>query len=516
MLTPETLKSLASDPVHAGKAQMGVPAYDRAAVTPGIVHFGVGNFFRAHLANYVDRVLSLPENASDPQARQWGIIGVGLRESPRALRKAEDFVAQDGLYSLTEAATGGARDIRVLGALKGYLLAPREGEKVLALLASPATRIVSLTITEGGYNIDETPGPNRGKFRLKTRAVAEDLADPGHPKTVFGFVAEGMRRRRAAGLSGVTILSCDNLRHNGDVSRKAFLGYAQALDPELAAWMEANCTFPNAMVDRITPSVSQETMDRLNARSGLQDLQPLLAEDFTQWVVEDKFAAGRPPFEKVGVQFSDQVSAFEHAKIRMLNCSHLILSAAGMLMGVDLVHDVLAYPQLRRFVDDVLDRDVIPTLQAPPGVDLVAYKDTILTRFANKAMADQVARIAADATSKAQVFWTETVRSVLENPDHDPSRIITMQALLLELLRGRREDGTLFELEEPALDEAQLEIAHYEGLDESPDKEREVFTLPAFDSWRDLMTPELEDRISRERRRLRRLGVLEALAAPSA
>lgn len=495
MLTPATLKNL--------PANVTGPAYDVSDVQPAIVHFGVGNFFRAHLALYVDRALGLSADEAGEQGKRWGIVGVGLRDSTRAVKKAEDFVAQEGLYSLTEAATDGTRDIRVLGALRGYLLAPREGGKVLDLLASPDTRIVSLTITEGGYNIDETTG----RFRLKHPPVAHDLEHPRTPKTVFGYVAEGMRRRREAGLGGVTILSCDNLRHNGDVSRRAFLSYAEALDPELAVWMGQNCTFPNAMVDRITPSVTKESMDSLNAESGLQDLQPLLAEDYTQWVVEDKFAAGRPAFEKVGVQFSNDVGAFEHAKIRMLNSSHLILSAAGMLRGVALVHDVLADPKLRRFVDDVLDRDVIPTLEAPPGVDLQAYKDTILHRFANAAMADQVARIASDATSKAQVFWTETVRNVLEGK-HDTTRIAFMLALLLELLRGRQENGTVFELEEPALDEEQLESAHSDDL-------RASMALPAFDPWRDLLTSEFEEEIVQHREKIRNLGVIEALPDPA-
>lgn len=491
MLTPQTLKNL---PVPVAG-----PAYDIADVQPGIVHFGVGNFFRAHLAYYVDRVLGLKDGA-----KNWGIVGVGLRDSARSVKKADDFMAQDGLYSLTETATGGKSRRRVIGALRGYVLAPRTPEKVLDLLAAPETRIVSLTITEGGYNIDETTG----KFRLTNKAVAHDLAHPKTPKTVFGFVAEGLRRRRDAGHGGVTILSCDNLRHNGDVSRKAFVSYARALDPSLADWMEENVTFPNAMVDRITPSVSPKTAEKLNAQSGLDDLQPLLAEDFTQWVVEDKFAAGRPAFEEVGVQFSDRVGAYEHAKIRMLNASHLILSAAGMLMGIELVDEVLAKPELRRFVDDFLDRDVIPTLAAPPGVDLQDYKDTLLTRFANKAMADQVARIAADATSKAQVFWTETVRKVLEEK-RDATRVAYALALLLELLRGRAQNGRMFELEEPALDEEQLDIAH-------ADDYRAALALPAFDGWRDLMTPEFEDEIVRNREKIRNEGVLSSLPLSAA
>ncbi|MCT6856100.1 MAG: mannitol dehydrogenase family protein [Bombella apis] len=485
MLTYEGLKTLPKN--------VAGPSYDVRKVTSGIVHFGVGNFFRAHLGYYVDRVLALPGQ------EQWGITGVGLRSGERSEKKAEEFRAQEGLYSLTEIAADGTTQIRVMGGLRDYLQAPDEPEKVLALLADKATKIISMTITEGGYNIDETTG----EFRLTHPEVKEDLADPQHPKTVFGYVVEGLRRRREAGHGGLTVMSCDNLRHNGDVSRKAFVGYARAVDGELAQWIEQNVTFPNAMVDRITPSVSSEGKAKLNERSGLDDLQPLISEDFIQWVIEDRFAAGRPAFEKVGVEFSDQVSAYEHAKIRMLNSSHLILSAAGMLLGLKLVDQVLAEQPVHKFVDLMLEKDVIPTLKAPPGVDLHKYKATLLSRFSNKAMADQVARIASDATSKAQVFWTETVRAVLSE-GRDRSRIVYCMALLLELLRGKTEKGETIKLEEPFLNADQLKSA-------ASDDFKASIALPAFDGWRDLLTPEIEQEIAQTRDVIRQKGVLASL-----
>ncbi|MUG89458.1 mannitol dehydrogenase family protein [Bombella sp. ESL0385] len=485
MLTYEGLKTLPKN--------VAGPSYDVRKVTSGIVHFGVGNFFRAHLGYYVDRVLALPGQ------EQWGITGVGLRSGERSEKKAEEFRAQEGLYSLTEIAADGTTQIRVMGGLRDYLQAPDEPEKVLALLADKATKIISMTITEGGYNIDETTG----EFRLTHPEVKEDLADPQHPKTVFGYVVEGLRRRREAGHGGLTVMSCDNLRHNGDVSRKAFVGYARAVDGELAQWIEQNVTFPNAMVDRITPSVSSEGKAKLNERSGLDDLQPLISEDFIQWVIEDRFAAGRPAFEKVGVEFSDQVSAYEHAKIRMLNSSHLILSAAGMLLGLKLVDQVLAEQPVHKFVDLMLEKDVIPTLKAPPGVDLHKYKATLLSRFSNKAMADQVARIASDATSKAQVFWTETVRAVLSE-GRERSRIVYCMALLLELLRGKTEKGETIKLEEPFLNADQLKSAASNDFKAS-------IALPAFDGWRDLLTPEIEQEIAQARDVIRQKGVLASL-----
>ncbi|MXV45256.1 mannitol dehydrogenase family protein [Saccharibacter sp. 17.LH.SD] len=485
MLTHESLKSL---PSH-----VQAPPYSLQDVTPGIVHFGVGNFFRAHLAYYIERAMGLPGE------QHWGIVGVGLRAGDRAEKKAKDFLDQHGLYSLTETAADGERRVRVIGALQDYLLAPHESEKVLALLASKDTKIVSLTITEGGYNIDETTG----QFRVSLPAVKADLADPKHPKTVFGYIVEGLRRRREAGVGGLTILSCDNLRKNGDVSRKAFVGYARALDAELAGWIEQNVTFPNAMVDRITPGVSADVAADLNKKSGLDDLQPLMAEDFTQWVVEDKFAAGRPALEKVGVQFSDDVADYEHAKIRMLNASHLVLSTLGMMQGISYIDQVLSEPKVLQLIDEHLDGDVIPTLKAPNGLDLHEYRETILSRFSNPAMKDHVSRIASDSTSKAQVFWTETVRSVLEE-GRDRTRVVYCLALLLEFLRGQREDGQSYEIVEPFLSEEELKIA-------ASDDFKASIALPAFDSWRDLLTDEIKDEIATARRDIREKGILPSL-----
>ncbi|QDH13591.1 mannitol dehydrogenase family protein [Formicincola oecophyllae] len=470
---------------------VAAPAYDRAQVRPGIVHFGVGNFFRAHLAHYVDALL----NKGGHDA--WGIVGVGLRDSASGRKKATDFAAQQGLYSLTAIAPDEARSVRAMGPMVDYIHAApgAQREHILDLLAAPETKIVSLTITEGGYNIDEASG----RFKLDNPAVARDLAHPTEPETVFGYVVEGLARRRAKGLGGLTIMSCDNLRQNGKVSHTAFTSYARARDAGLADWMESHVTFPNAMVDRIAPTVTAERAAALNKASGLEDRQPVLTEAFTQWVVEDRFAAGRPDFAAVGAQFSDDVPAFEHAKIRVLNESHLMLATAGMLMGLTYVDEAMRQKALLAFVKAVQECDVLPTLKAPPGVNLVDYMNTILERFSNKAMMDSLARIASDATSKAQVFWTETVLNALAGKT-ETNRVAYMLALLLEYLRGQRTDGSRYELQEPALSPEQLKIA-------ASDDWRAALALPAFDPFRSKMTPAFEKQIVEHRKAIRAKGV---------
>lgn len=479
--------------LKAFPAGISAPAYDPATIGTGIVHFGVGNFFRAHEAFYVDRCLALAGQQG------WGIVGVGLTAGARSERKAEQFTAQDCLYSLTEAAPDGGRAVRVIGALRGYLLAPANPTAVLDLLTDPSVRIVSMTITEGGYNIDETTG----EFRLDNAAVRADLAGGASPTTIFGYVVEALARRRAAGAGPFTVLSCDNLRHNGDVARTAFLGFARARDPDLAAWIEAHVTFPNGMVDRITPSVDDAIAGALNAASGLDDALPLVAEDFTQWVVEDRFCAGRPALEEAGVQFVADVTGYEHVKVRMLNASHILLAFPGILLGYRQVDEALRDPDLARFVNAYLERDVIPRLDAPAGLDPQDYRRSVLRRFSNPAMADQLLRIGGDGSSKIQVFWTETVRRALSDGG-DLRRIAFGIAAYLEALRGMDETGVQYAPTEPTLDATQLELAEAEDLGAA-------LALPAFDGWRDIQSFVLTDAIVAARQAIREIGVRAAL-----
>lgn len=423
-------------------SHIATPSYDRTRLNRGIAHFGVGNFHRAHQAFYIDRCLALPDQ------QDWGIVGIGLSGGERGRKKADQFRSQDCLYSLTVVPAKGDPSVRVIGAQLDYLLAPEQPAEVLRLLTDPALRIVTLTITEGGYHVD----PESGVFVTDHPDVAHDLAGDGDPRTVFGFVTEALARRRSAGTKPFTVVSCDNLRHNGEVARAAFVGFAIALDQELGSWVDANVMFPNSLVDRITPSITAKDAARLNAASGLADQIPLVAEGFSQWVIEDRFADGRPALQEVGVQFSDEVKLWEQVKVRVLNAGHLTLTYPALLLGHREVAEAMRDPQVPVLLERFLDKVVLPLLEAPRDVNLVDYKNTVLERFSNEAMHDQLTRIASDSASKVTVFLTTTLQQVLERgTDHRIPAFIL--AAWTRVLQGKDDDGTTFEVTEPRLDE---------------------------------------------------------------
>jgi mannitol 2-dehydrogenase len=425
------------------------PPYDPGRVTAGIAHLSVGNFHRAHQAVYLDRCLARPGQEG------WGICGIGIIDNAPERAKAESLKRQDGLYTLTLFPPRGEPSSAVIGAMVDYLFAPADPEAAVARLSDPAIRIVSLTITEGGYNIDETTG----RFRLDAPDVAHDLENPATPRTVFGLIAAALARRRRAGTAPFTVLSCDNLRHNGAVTRTAVLAFAGALDPALARWIETHVTFPSCMVDRITPAVTPADVARLNALTGVDDEVPVFAEDFIQWVVEDRFCHGRPELEAVGVQFTDDVGSYEQIKLRMLNASHIMLSYPGQLGGYRFAHEAMADPRILGLVRTFLDRDVIPLLQAPPGMTLEAYRDSVIARFANPAINDQLARLTSDSGSKIPVFLGDTIRACLER-DGDHRRLAFMLAGFARYLGGVDDRGGPFTPQEPHLAPADLALAH--------------------------------------------------------
>lgn len=424
------------------------PGYDRGRVRAGIVHFSVGNFHRAHQAAYLDRCLALPGQEG------WGICGVGLIDDAAERAKASGMAEQDGLYTLTLFPPRGEPTSSVIGAIVEYLFAPADPAAVLARLRDPAIRIVSMTITEGGYNIDEATG----RFRLDAPDVAHDLAYPEAPRTVFGFIVAALARRRQDGLPPFTVLSCDNLRHNGDVVRQAVLAFAAARDVALARWIEAGATFPNGMVDRITPAVTPADAARLNALTGIDDRLPVFAEDFIQWVVEDRFCAGRPALDQVGVQLTDDVKGYEQVKLRMLNASHSMLAYPGLLGGYRLVHEAMADPRLLTYLRGFLDRDVIPLLAAPPGMMLDDYRDAVLARFSNPAINDQLLRITADGGSKIPVFLGDTITARLAGGG-DHRRLAFLLAAFARYLAGIDDQGKRFEPQEPHLSAADRALA---------------------------------------------------------
>ena len=455
MIDPSALSSL--------PASVARPAYDRSKVTAGIAHLSVGNFHRAHQAVYIDRVLALPGHEG------WGILGIGLMDVEGERAKAQALQGQHGLYSLVAYPPEGAPEVSVVGAIVDYLHAPADPEAVLKRLADPAIRIVSLTVTEGGYNIDE-----KGQFKLDDPAVAKDLAG-GLPATSFGVMTEALRRRRDAGTKPFTVLSCDNLRHNGGVVKNALLSYAGAKDPALAGWIEANVTFPSCMVDRITPAVGPADRARLNAETGLDDASPIFAEDFIQWVVEDDFCDGRPELEKVGVEFTDAVDAYEQVKLRMLNASHAMMTFPGILLGHRIVHLAMKDPHVDALLEQFLSRDAGPLLDAPPSMSVGQYKDMLLSRYRNPAIGDQLLRIASDGASKLPQFLQDTARDVVR-AGGDHRRIAYLLACFTEYLRGVDDHGATFPVVEPMVTEADRALA------QDPDL-RKGLGLGAFKGW---------------------------------
>jgi mannitol 2-dehydrogenase len=380
---------------------MPVPAYDRDLVTPGVVHFGVGGFHRAHQAMYHDRLLS------EGTAPDWGICGVGVMPADRRMK--EVLKAQDGLYTLVLKHSDGTYEPRVIGSIVEYLYAPDNPEAVIEKMAAPTTRIVSLTITEGGYNINDVTG----EFDASNEDVVRDLAPGAVPRTVFGLVIEALRRRWKRGLAPFTVMSCDNLQDNGYRSRRAFTAFARLRDPELGDWVEREARFPNSMVDRITPVTTDADRAEVRERFGIEDQWPVVCEPYTQWVLEDAFTAGRPRYEQVGVQVVDRVEPYELMKLRLLNGSHQALAYFGYLCGYRLVHEAAQDPLFQAFLLGYMDKEATPTLAPVPGVDLDGYKYNLIERFSNPQIRDTIARLCAESSDRIPTWLLPVVREQL-------------------------------------------------------------------------------------------------------
>ncbi len=361
------------------------PGYDPASVRPGIVHLGLGGFHRAHMARYTHALMEL-----DAGSLGWGIVGAGLLPADRQMR--DSLVPQDCLYTLVER-DGKAETAAVIGSLAGVVFAGDSPEELLAAIDGAAIRIVSLTVTENGYCLDRATRT----LDFNNELIRHDLAAPETPRSAIGVIVEACRRRRDRGAAPFTAMSCDNIQHNGDVLRAAVLALAERRDPALAKWIAEKVPFPNTMVDRITPVTTDEDRNYVERTYGLADRWPVLCEDFTQWVIEDRFVAGRPAWERVGAQFVPDVAPYEIMKLRLLNASHLAVAGLGRLAGLTYIHETMQDPLLHRYMVALMDRETGPTLPEVPGIDLADYKATLVRRFANPAIRDTVERVNTDA-----------------------------------------------------------------------------------------------------------------------
>ena len=420
-LSLATLSTLASE--------VKVPTYDRSTVTPGIVHLGIGAFHRAHMAVYVDDLL-----ADDPS---WGIVGASLRRPDTK----DALEPQDGLYTVAVRDASGTHP-RVIGSILRVMDANSEREALLDLMADPAIRIVSLTVTEKGYCHD----PATGALDEKHPDVVHDLAAPTQPRSAPGMLVEALARRKAAGVVPFTVMSCDNLPSNGETAKRIVTRFAHLRDAELGAWIE-QVAFPSTMVDRIVPSTTDADRDEVARLIGAEDAWPIMTEPFTQWVIEDNFPSGRPALEKAGAQLVQDVEPFEHMKLRMLNGSHSTMAYTGYLGGHQYIADVIGDDPYRRLVHALMTEEVMPTLDMP-GTDLGAYRDQLIERFGNPALKHRTWQIAMDGSQKLPQRLLGTIRDRLA-AGQGIDRLALGVAAWMRYVTGVDEEGGEIDVRDP-------------------------------------------------------------------
>lgn len=425
--------------------EVRTPNYDRHSLKHGIVHVGVGGFHRAHLAVYVDKLLS------QFGAHDWSICGVGLTPFDAAMRDA--LTPQDYLYTVIERSAIGS-NASVVGSITDYIFAPGNSEAVVAKMAHPDTHIVSMTITESGYYYNESTH----ELDIEHPDIAFDLAGEGPPRTIFGYLAEALVRRHKAGLKPFTVMSCDNMQKNGHISRNMLLSFARLSNPEMAAWLSENGAFPNSMVDRITPRTVDADKTSLAEEFGVEDAWPVVTEPFMQWVLEDNFSDGRPRFEKVGVQVVPHVrdvEDFELIKLRLLNAGHSAMGYLAYLAGFKYIHEVIADPLFYQYIDHMMHEEVKPLLPQIPGVDVEAYINTLLQRFSNPALKDEVTRICLGGSGKIPQFILPSIAEQIIA--RGPLSFLTLcVASWFRYLNGVDEEGNGFFIDDPMAEELQI------------------------------------------------------------
>jgi mannitol 2-dehydrogenase len=396
MSQPLNLANLSALPSSVAR-----PNYERAALRPGILHIGVGNFHRAHQAVYLDDLFNRGRNLD------WAILGAGVRSGDEAMRRALE--PQDWLTTVVELEPG-ANSARITGAMVGFVPVGEDARAIVEALDDPGIRIVSLTVTEGGYCID----PATNSFNPEHPEIRYDAAHIEAPKGVFGALLAALARRRERGLDPFTVMSCDNIPHNGQVARDAVAGLADLVDPALAAFVRERVAFPNSMVDRITPATTDRERGMLAERFGIQDNWPVFCEPFRQWVLEDNFPTGRPALEEAGATFTSHVAAFELMKLRILNGGHAAIAYPAALLGIHFVHDAMADPMVRGFLDKLETEEIIPVVPPVPGVDLHDYYGLIANRFANPDVGDTIPRLAQDGSNRQPKFILPSTRDRLK------------------------------------------------------------------------------------------------------
>ncbi len=432
-LTPLTNKALLDLP-----EAVSYPSYDRGRLSPGIVHIGVGNFHRAHQAWYLHRLMQAG------QAHDWAIIGAGVRPADAAQR--DRLLAQDCLTTLIELDPSG-KSAEVTGAMIDFLPVEADNAALIRQMADPAIRIVSLTVTEGGYYLD----PASGGFDASHADMQHDAANPRRPRTAFGAMIAALRLRRDSGDGPFTGLSCDNLQGNGAILRQTVVSLARHSDPELADWIDANCSFPNGMVDCIVPATGP-TEIALAHSFGIKDAAPVTHENFRQWVIEDAFCAGRPPLEGAGVTITDEVHVYEAMKLRILNGGHQIIADPAEILGIATIAASMADPLIRAFLHKVVTEEIVPHVKPVPGMTPQNYLTLIDRRFSNPDIKDTTRRVAFDGSSRHPGFLVPSIRDGL-TAGAPVTGLALASGLWARYCQGVREDGTMIEPNDPNWDE---------------------------------------------------------------
>lgn len=420
-----------------------LPTYDRNKLVSRIVHLGFGAFHRAHQAVFTDILAN--EHGSD-----WGYCEVNLIGGEQQIA---DLKQQDNLYSVAEMSAD-AWHCRVVGVVKNAIHAQVDGlEAVFTAMTQPEVAIVSLTVTEKGY----CHAPATGTILLDHPLIAHDLANPQQPKSAPGVIVEALARRKAAGLPAFSVMSCDNMPENGHVTRNVITAYAQAIDSELAAWIETHVTFPSTMVDRIVPAATAETLEQVAKATGVVDPVAIACEPFRQWVIEDNFVAGRPEWEKAGAELVKDVLPYEEMKLRMLNGSHSFLAYLGYLAGYQHISECMQDENYRRTAHALMLQEQAPTLKVQ-GVDLAKYADSLIARYTNPALRHRTWQIAMDGSQKLPQRWLDSIRWHLANGSQ-----FTLLALgvagWMRYVGGVDEQGEAIEVSDPLLAEIQQAVA---------------------------------------------------------
>ena len=413
------------------------PTYDRSSITPGIVHIGLGNFHRAHQAWYLHRLMQ------QGQAMDWGIIGAGVMTSDAAQR--DRLAAQDHLTTLIELDPSGS-SAEIIGSMIGFVPVEDGHGALIRQMADPSIRIVSLTVTEGGYFLD----PATKSFDASHPDITHDADHLDRPRTAFGAIIAALRARRAAGHAPFTCQSCDNLPGNGAILRDVVCGLADLADPDLGAWIAQNVSFPNSMVDCIVPATGPKELELVRS-FGVDDAAPVTHENFRQWVMEDDFCAGRPPWEAVGATFSADVHAYEAMKLRLLNGGHQIIANPAEILGLDTIDAAMAHPLIKGLFRKIALTEIGPHVAAVPGMTPASYVDLIDRRFSNPSIYDTVRRVAFDGSSRHTGAVLPAVRDAIAAQTPIEGLALS-QALWARMCSGQRENGTSIEANDPDWD----------------------------------------------------------------